>query len=195
MSLLDSIGGFFAAGSQKKQAKKNIADYSAAETGSLNALTGARDASLGYYQPYAEGGANAFARAGQMQTPGFEYSPSDPSYAWRFGEGVNAIDRSAAARGGIGSGGTLKALSRFGQGLASTEFAADFDRNNQLAKYGFNAAQGMTGAQDNYARGVSNALFGAADGRSGARTAKGDAIADQWSAGVSAVKDVAAFFL
>jgi hypothetical protein len=195
MSLLDSIGGFFAAGSQKKQAKKNIADYGAAEKGSLDAYGGARDASLGYYQPYAQGGQEAFARAGQMQTPGFQYNPSDPSYAFRFGEGVNAIDRSAAARGGIGSGGTLKALTRYGQGLASTEFAADFERNNQIAKYGFNAAQGQAGVQNNYAQGVSNTLFGAADGRSGARTAKGDAIAEQWGAGVSAVKDVAAFFL
>lgn len=187
MALIDSIGSFFAAGAKKKQAKKNIADYTAAETGAGTAL----DASLGYYKPYAEGGQQAFQSAQNMLQPGFQYNPSDPSYAWRFGEGVNAIDRSAAAHGSLGSGGTLKALSRFGQGLASTEFAADFDRNNQLAKYGFNAAQGMSNAQDNH----TNALFRAADGRAGARTAKAGAIGDQWGAGVSAVKDVAAFFL
>ncbi|HST92570.1 MAG TPA: hypothetical protein VLJ13_10285 [Brevundimonas sp.] len=187
MSLLDSIGGFFAAGAKKKQTKNIIRDYGAAEAGAGVA----RDASLGYFQPYAEGGQNAFARAGDMLKPGYDYTSEDPSFEFGLKTGVNAIDRSAARAGAIGSGGTLKALARFGTDYGTTKFGESFDRQNQLAKYGFNAAQGQAGVQQNY----SNALFNAADGRSGARMARADAIGEQWGAGISAVKDVAAFFL
>ena len=187
MALIDSIGSFLGASAKKKQTKNIIRDYTAAETGAGVA----RDASLGYFQPYAQGGQAGFQNALNMQSGGFEYSPNDPSYNWRFNEGVRAIDRSAAARGALNSGGTLKALANYGQGLASTEFGADFDRNNQLAKFGFNAAQGQAGVQSGYV----NALFRAADGRSGARMDRADAIGDQYGSVVSGVKDIAAFFL
>jgi gamma-glutamyltranspeptidase len=126
-----------------------------------------------------------------MQTPGFQYQPTDPSYQFRFNEGQRAIDRSAAAGGSLYSGGTLKALARYGQDYASTEFGKDFDRNNQLAKYGFNAAQGMANTQSGYV----NSLFAAADGRAGARMDRADAIGDQYGSAVSGIKDIAAFFL
>jgi hypothetical protein len=195
MALIDSIGSFFAGRAKKKQTKNIIRDYSGAETGSLNALTGARDASLGYYQPYAEGGGEAFQGARNMLQPGYDYTSEDPSFQFGLETGVNAIDRSAAARGGLHSGGTLKALARFGTDYGTTKFGESFDRQNQLAKFGFNAADRMSGVQSGYAGGVSNALFKSADGRSGARMDRADAIGDQWGAGVSAVKDVAAFFL
>jgi hypothetical protein len=187
MALLDSIGSFLSASAKKKQTKNIIRDYSAAETGAGVA----RDATLGYFQPYAEGGQQGFQNALNMQTGGFQYQPTDPSYAWRFGEGMNALTRQQAASGSLNSGGAQKAAMRYGQGLASTEFGADFDRNNQLAKYGFNAAQGQANAQSGYV----NSLFAAADGRSGARMARADAIGDQYGSAVSGIKDIAAFFI
>jgi hypothetical protein len=187
MSLIDSLGGFFAAGAKKKQTKNIIRDYSAAETGAGVA----KDASLGYYQPYAQGGGQAFGNALNMLQPGNDFGPSDPSYQWRFDQGMDALTRQQAASGSLNSGGAQKAAMRYGQGLASTEYGAQFDRNNQLAKFGFNAAQGQSGVQSGYV----NALFNAADGRSGARMDRADAIAEQWGAGVSAAKDVAAFFI
>jgi hypothetical protein len=187
MALIDSIGSFLSASAKKKQTKNIIRDYTAAEAGAGTA----RDATLGYFQPYAQGGQTGFQNALNMQSGGFEYKPTDPSYKWRFDQGMDAAMRGASAAGTIGSGGTLKALTRYGQGFASTEFGNDFDRNNQLAKFGFNAAQGQAGAQNSYV----NALFNAADGRSGARMQRADAIGDQWGSAVSGVKDIAAFFL
>jgi len=189
-SIVGGVGSFMGSRAQKKQSKQILRDYNDAETNSLAAYGGARDASLGYYQPYADGGQTGFQNALNMQTGGFQYQPTDPSYQWRFNEGQRAVDRSAAAGGSLYSGGTLKALARYGQGLASTEFQNDFDRNNQLARYGLQAAQGMTGAQDNYARGVYNTEFGAADGRAGAREMRGRAIAGQWGAAGGIAKGV-----
>ncbi len=47
---------------------------------------------------------------------------ADPGYQFRLQQGEEAINRSAAARGGRLGGATLKALSEYNQGLASQEF-------------------------------------------------------------------------
>lgn len=53
---------------------------------------------------------------------------ADPGYAFRMSEGLKGLERSAAARGGLLSGGAGKALQRYGQGLASQEYGNAFDR-------------------------------------------------------------------
>jgi hypothetical protein len=53
---------------------------------------------------------------------------SDPGYAFRVQEGTKALERSAAAKGGLLSGGTGKALERYGQGLATQEYGDAFNR-------------------------------------------------------------------
>jgi hypothetical protein len=52
----------------------------------------------------------------------------DPGYGFRMSEGMKGLDRSAAARGGLLSGATLKGAQRFGQDLASTEYQNAFNR-------------------------------------------------------------------
>jgi hypothetical protein len=179
-SLLGGLGGILGGGAKKKQAKKTIADYTAAETGSKEAYTGARDASLGYYQPYAAGGQQGFQNALAMQTPGYDYQSNDPGYQYLVDQMQNSTTRGAAAGGGVNSGGFFKALQRNAAGLAAQDFQNSFNRNNTLANYGMQAAEGMTGVQSGYAGGISNALFNAAQGRAGARVDRGNAIASQF---------------
>ena len=64
---------------------------------------------------------------------GFEGSPG---YQFRLEEGQKAIDNAAAARGMLRSGGRAKAMTRFGQGLASDEFGHEFNRRAALAGLG-----------------------------------------------------------
>ena len=63
---------------------------------------------------------------------------ADPGYAFRLSEGLKALDRQAAARGGLISGSALKAAQRYGQDAASQEYQNAFNRyqvnrSNQLA--------------------------------------------------------------
>jgi len=58
----------------------------------------------------------------------FKFSEDDPSYQWRLQQGQQALERSAAGRGGLQSGATLKALTNYSQGAASQEYQAAFDR-------------------------------------------------------------------
>jgi hypothetical protein len=53
---------------------------------------------------------------------------ADPGYAFRLSEGQKALDRSAAARGGLISGAALKGAARYGQEAGSQEYQRAFER-------------------------------------------------------------------
>lgn len=60
----------------------------------------------------------------------------DPGYDFRMQEGQNAIESSAAARGGQLSGATLKALAKYGQDYASNEYQNAYGRYVDQRNYG-----------------------------------------------------------
>jgi len=55
---------------------------------------------------------------------------ADPGYAFRLSEGMKALDRTAAARGGLLSGATLKGAQRYNQDLGSLEYQRAYERYN-----------------------------------------------------------------
>lgn len=67
----------------------------------------------------------------------------DPSYQFRLDEGNQAINRSAAAKGILGSGNVLAQLAKYGQGMASEEYGNQFSRLSDLLRqkqnFGLNA--------------------------------------------------------
>jgi hypothetical protein len=96
----------------------------------------------------------------------------DPGYAFRMSEGLKSLDRQAAARGGLISGGALKAAQRYGQDLGSQEYQNAFNRYqvnraNQLTPLQSMAGMGQTtatqlgNAGQTYA-GQAGAAYGAA---------------------------------
>lgn len=60
---------------------------------------------------------------------------SDPGYQFRMDQGVEALDKSAAARGRLQSGAQSKALVDYGQGMGSQEYSNAYARySDQYAK-------------------------------------------------------------
>lgn len=79
-----------------------------------------------------------------------------PSYQFRKQQGMDGIQGSAAARGGLQSGGTLKALNNYNSDLASQEYATAHNQylqneglNQNQAQIGFNQYLGQAGLQQN----------------------------------------------
>jgi hypothetical protein len=70
---------------------------------------------------------------------------SDPGYAFRLSEGMKAMERSAAARGGLQSGAALKAAQRFGQDYASGEYMNAFNRYQAERQAQLNPLQSLSG--------------------------------------------------
>jgi hypothetical protein len=96
---------------------------------------------------------------------------ADPGYQFRMSEGMKAIERSAAARGGLNSGATMKALTGYGQNLASQEYQNAYDRFNSdrdrrfnrlasLAGTGQTATNQMGQAGQNYANSMTDIYTG-----------------------------------
>ena len=78
---------------------------------------------------------------------------ADPGYAFRLGEGQKALDRQAVARGGLISGGALKAATRYGQDMGSQEYQNAFNRYqtsraNQLQPLGNLMSMGQSAASN-----------------------------------------------
>jgi hypothetical protein len=82
----------------------------------------------------------------------FSFSKDDPSYQFRFDEGMKAIDNAMSARGLDMSGTQYKNLMRFGQDAASQEYQAEFGRD--LAE--FNANKGTLMDKYNRMAGLGN---------------------------------------
>lgn len=86
-----------------------------------------------------------------MQDPSFQRDftmadyEQDPGYQFRLDEGRKALEASAAARGSMGSGRTLKELTRYTQGVASDEYNNAYNRFNANADRRFNRLASMAG--------------------------------------------------
>ena len=109
-----------AADAQKSAAKK-------AAKAQANALA----AQTKLAKPYVEAGTAAlkeYEKLAPYQPFGMEQFQADPGYQFRMSEGVKALERSAAARGLLSSGTTLKGITQYGQNLASSEYENAFSR-------------------------------------------------------------------
>ena len=107
---------------------------------------------------------------------GMQQFQADPGYGFRMSEGMKALERSAAARGGLLSGATLKGIQRFGQDLGSQEYMNAFNRYQteraarlqplqSLAGVGQTTAQQLGQAGQQMASNVGEALTSGAAAR------------------------------
>ena len=132
-------------------------------------------------QPFLQTGTEFFNQLAALQRGGPDaaqrFLQMDPGYGFRLSEGLKALDRQAAARGGLISGGALKAAQRYGQDVASQEFGAAYNRLGGLAGIGPSAAGVMNTLGQNYATGAGNIMVGQGQTAANAALARGSAYA------------------
>jgi hypothetical protein len=130
-------------------------------------------------KPFYDVGVNALpalVKASEYTNFGPQQFQQDPGYAFRLKEGQQALDRQAAARGGLISGGALKAATRYGQDMGSQEYTNAFNRYQAerqarlgplqaLTGMGQTTAQQVGAAGQNMATNVGEAYQGAANAR------------------------------
>ena len=101
---------------------------------------------------------------------------ASPDYKFRLNEGQKAIERSAAARGGLRSGATMKALNNYAQGQASSEWNSYVDRLSSLAGVGQSATASNAALGQNFANNMSANYTNAGNARASAYANTGSAI-------------------
>lgn len=213
-----ALGALGAAGSLGGAALSSSASKNAAKTQASSAQQ-ALDFQKGVYddqkanqQPFLQAGTSSIGKLmeglnngtfGPGSIPSFE-APSlaearaTPGYQFTQQQGINAIDRSAAARGGLGSGSTLQRLQSFGSGLADSTYNDVFNRSlstyqtklqgqsqafNELlapSQLGENAASNINATGSQAASNIGNLMT-----QQGNATAAGQVgSANAWSSGI-----------
>lgn len=137
-------------GRQSAKAAQSAADTSAAATDRATELQ--RDMfnrNIELQAPFREAGVNALNKLVPLATNytpfGMSQFQADPGYAFRMSEGMKGLERSAAARGGLLSGATLKGVQRFGQDLGSQEYMNAFNRYQTERNAQLNPLQSLAG--------------------------------------------------
>jgi hypothetical protein len=111
-------------------------------------------------EPFRQVGVNALpelVEASKYTPFTMEQFQADPGYAFRLQEGLKALDRSAAARGGLLSGATLKGAQRYGQDLGSQEYTNAFNRYQIERNARLNPLQSLAGMSQSATNTLTNA--------------------------------------
>jgi hypothetical protein len=127
---------------------------------------------------------------------GMDKFTADPGYAFRMSEGLKALDRSAAARGGLLSGSTLKGAQRYGQDLASTEYQNAFNRYQtartntlnpfaSLAGVAQSSANTLTGAAGTLGQNIGSNIIGAGNAMAAGQVGAANAISQGVGQGIN----------
>lgn len=108
--------------------QKTVGDsFAQQQATSLSQRNAAVDSALANAQAATGPGRSPYDQRLQQMMLG-SFTPDDPSYQWRLNQGTENLSRALAAKGMLGSGNMAAELLSFGQGMASQEYGAQFNR-------------------------------------------------------------------
>lgn len=126
-----------------------------------------------YFAPYREAGENALRP--YVDQIGTEFTKT-PGYDFRLQQGLDAIEGSAAARGGLYSGATMQALQNYGQDYATNAYEGWLNRLGGLTNMGQASAGQQAAAGQNFANATGNYLTQAGNAQAAGTMAVGNAL-------------------
>lgn len=179
--------------------------------------TAAGQQAVALQQPYLNAGQGAIGQLSTLTGPGGALmqpygqtftaptdvtEQNDPGFQFRLQQGQQALERSAAAKGGLLSGGTVKAEQRYAQDYASNEYQNVYNRALTEYQQAYNIFQndqanqyarllGVAGLGQSSAVNAGNALVGIGNAQ-GAASVGG---ANAWAGGLQgALGSIAGLF-
>lgn len=108
--------------------------------------------------PWLSAGTGALGQLQALNSGDFSSFTQSPDYQFAYDQGMQSLDRSAAARGGLYSGGQQADLMKFGQGLATQNYSNYYNRLASMANIGQTSAQNLGQFGANSASGIGNLL-------------------------------------
>ena len=118
-----------------------------------------------------------------LQTQALADFQTTPGYQFRMDEGSKALDRSAASRGLLRSGAQQKAITTFGQGIASEEYGNYLGSLFNLAGMGGQAVGGANNTSAGLVQGAGNMMTQGGIARGSGYAAGANALASGISKG------------
>ena len=160
LGVLGSVGGALISSSASKSAA-NAQTKAANDQIALD--TRIYDETSANFAPYLSGGTDGWNalryELGLAERPesygGFQ---ATPGYEFQRQQGLDAVQSSAAARGNLYSGATMKAVTDYSQGLANQEYNNYLNRLSGVAASGQAAAGNQANAGANFSANAGNSL-------------------------------------
>lgn len=121
----------------------------------------------------------------QSQQNAFSQYVESPEVQFYRDQGLEAAQRSAAARGGLMSGRTLADLSKFNQGLAQTGYGDYYNRINNLYGSALGTANNLAGVYSGGGNTLANLAMQGGSQYAQAKGAQGGVLGDLLSQGMS----------
>jgi hypothetical protein len=170
-----------AAGAAKSAANSSIAEqqreYDQARADNapyrVTGMSGLNQVAKLYGLDTVDENGNVTKGSGKADLSGFTTSPD---FQFDLSQGQDAINRSAAARGGLLSGAAVKAGQTYATGLADQNFGNYVSRLSGIAGVGQSATNATTAAGTNMANANSQAITGAGNARASAYLDQGQTI-------------------
>ena len=206
--IVNSVADIFGVGpaSKQKEAVQESSELGARSSAESLALQRQMfEKQLELQEPWRQAGVGALNKliplSSEYQPFGMKQFQQDPGYAFRMSEGMKALDRSAAARGGLLSGATLKGAQRFGQGLGSEEYQNAFSRYQterqarlgplqSLAGLGQTSAQSLGGAAGQYGTNAADTIMTRGANQANAALQMGNIRSSQYAGYGNALGDI-----
>ncbi|AVU02511.1 hypothetical protein ACQR5V_21355 [Xanthomonas oryzae pv. oryzicola] len=110
-------------------------------------------------QPYLNAGTGALNQLSQLNSGNYSSFQESPDYQFTLQQGLQGLDRSAAARGSLYSGGQQADIMQYGQGLASQQYNNYYNKLASLAGQGQSAASALAGVGNTYANATANNAY------------------------------------
>lgn len=160
-----AITGAAVLGSAKMQSdasKKAARAQGAAGDAAIAEQQAARDQFQQNISPYLQSGQTGLAGLNALNSGDYSGFESSPDYLWAQQQGMQGLERSAAARGSLFNGGTDADRMAFNQGLASQQLGTYRNSLFNMAQMGQNAAVGAGGMGQQSANAIGNIFAGQA---------------------------------
>lgn len=110
--------------------------------------------------PYRQNGMDASGYLSRLNSGDMSKFFTSPDYNFRLNQGMNTLQNSAAARGGLLSGNAMRAISDYGQNTAASEYGNYWNRMFQQMQTGQNGALGQASVGANQAGQIGNTMMG-----------------------------------
>lgn len=124
--------------------------------------------------PYLQQGQNALAGINRLNAGDYSGFQNSPDYQFALQQGLQGVDRSAAARGALYSGGQQADLTNYAQGMASQQLGQYRNNLMSLANMGASSGSALAGVGQNYAGAVGNNLTNGANATGSAALTQGN---------------------
>ena len=134
-----------AASAQKDASKKSIAEQKRQF-----------DLSRADQMPWLQAGSSALGQMQALNKGDFSQFYQSPDYQFALDQGMKGLDRSAAARGRLYSGGYGQDLTNYAQGMATQNYGNYYNRLAGLSGTGQTTATNLGSLGQNYANAYSN---------------------------------------